>query len=99
VLPGIHLGLALITLASTRAVGRRFGWGYAAYVLLAVGLPLISSRDCIGLGRYALAAFPAFAAISLELENRPRLRGAWRFVSVGLLVGLLVMYAEGKYVS
>lgn len=54
--------LGVVALTLVPAVVRRFGWGYGAYVLLAVGIAFATTRDFIGMGRYVLAAFPAFAA-------------------------------------
>ena len=55
---------SLIALGSVGLVVRRFGWAYGAYVLLAVGIAFVTTRDFIGMGRYVLAAFPAFAALA-----------------------------------
>lgn len=52
---------ALVALALVPATIRRFGWGYGAYLLVAVGIAFASTRDFIGMGRYVLAGFPAFA--------------------------------------
>lgn len=53
---------AVAALALVPAVIRRFGWGYGAYVFVSVGIAFASTRDFIGMGRYVLAGFPAFAA-------------------------------------
>ncbi len=53
---------ALIALGLVPATIRRFGWGYGAYVTVAIGIAFASTRDFIGMGRYVLAGFPAFAA-------------------------------------
>lgn len=55
---------SLVALGSIPAVVRRFGWAYGTYVLLAVGIAFATTRDFIGMGRYVLAAFPAFAAVA-----------------------------------
>ena len=55
---------SLVALGSIPAVVRRFGWAYGAYVLVAVGIAFATTRDFIGMGRYVLAAFPAFAALA-----------------------------------
>ena len=55
---------SLAALGLIPAVVRRFGWAYGAYVLVAVGIAFCTTRDFIGMGRYVLAAFPAFAALA-----------------------------------
>ena len=69
---------SLVALGSVPAVIRRFGWAYGAYVLVAVGIAFATTRDFIGMGRYVLAAFPAFAALADVLLR-------W---SAGAMVGL-----------
>ena len=55
---------SLLALGSVPAVVRRFGWAYGAFVLVAVGIAFVTTRDFIGMGRYVLAAFPSFAALA-----------------------------------
>jgi hypothetical protein len=57
-----------------RTVWRRFGWGYAAYTVISLAIPLIGTKDFMGTGRYVLAAYPvlAAAAVVLTAERRPR---------------------------
>ena len=69
---------SVIALALVPAVVRRFGWAYGAYVLVAVGIAFCTTRDFIGMGRYVLAALPAFAALADILLR-------W---SAGAMVGL-----------
>lgn len=64
--------LSLIALALVPRVARRFGWGYAVYVVAVLGLPLATSSDFLAMGRYLLPAFPVFAAGG-ELLERLRL--------------------------
>ena len=54
--------LAVAALVAVPFVGRRFGWGYGAYVLVLVAMPMIGSKDFQGLGRYLIAAFPVVRA-------------------------------------
>jgi hypothetical protein len=54
----------VIALGAIPAVVRRFGWAYGAYVLVAIGIAFAETRDFIGMGRYVLAALPAFAALA-----------------------------------
>jgi hypothetical protein len=56
--------LTVAALALVPAVVRRFGWGYAAYVVVSVGMAAVSSSDFVGMGRYVLVAFPVFAALA-----------------------------------
>ena len=91
------LASALVLLTPT--VGRTFGWGYAAFVLVVLVIPLISSPDFQGVGRYALAAFPAFAVIGQRLATHPRLGTGVLAVSTVALSVLCVGYARGKYLA
>ena len=94
----------LICLAAVlllRRVWRRFGWGYLAYCVVVLVIPILGSKDFMGCGRYVLAAFPVFAAAAdLLTEARPRwlrplvIAGS----GVGLLIGAL-FYARGYEVS
>lgn len=72
---------------------KRLGVGYAVYLLLVVGLPTLSTKDFMGLGRYALAGFPAWLTVAAWLDGRPRLRAAW--LAVSLLFLLLAAAAFG----
>ncbi|MBL9037692.1 MAG: hypothetical protein JNG84_04170 [Archangium sp.] len=96
-LPLFHAALALLCLVLGWRIRRTVGWGYTVYVWAAVGIPLISSRDFIGLGRYALAAFPVF----LELERvASTTRSRWWWVvalSGALLVWMTVRFTTGRY--
>jgi hypothetical protein len=66
---------------------RRFGWGYAAFSLVSIAIPLIGTKDFMGTGRYVLAAFPllAAAAVVLTRDRRPRT----------LAVGVLAVLVAG----
>ena len=55
---------SLVALASVPLVIRRLGWAYGAYVLVAVGIAFVTTRDFIGMGRYVLAALPSFAVLA-----------------------------------
>lgn len=98
-LPLFHAALAVAVLALCVRARRTLGWGYAAYGVVAIGIPLVTSRDFIGLGRYAIAAFPALAQLAIELQPRPRLKLGWLAVSALLLVWMTVRFANGRYVS
>jgi Gpi18-like mannosyltransferase len=95
----LHAALSLTCIALAIPTWRRFGAAYAVYVLLVVGLPFISSKEFIGLGRYALAAFPCFLTAASLLANRPRARLLWFAASAALLVVQTSKFAVGRYVS
>ncbi len=74
---------AVLALALVPATIRRFGWGYGAYLFVAIGIAFTSTREFLGMGRYVLAGFPAFAAAadlvlgwSRQDRSLARLRGA-----------------------
>jgi hypothetical protein len=91
------LAIGLLTL--TLRVGRKFGWGYAIYVVVVLAIPLVGSKDFQGIGRYCLAAFPAFAVMGQYLADRRRLAIGVLVVSA-LGLGLLCSgFARGAYVS
>jgi hypothetical protein len=91
--------LAVGVLSLTRRVGRRFGWGYAVYVVVVLAIPLIGSKDFQGIGRYCLAAFPAFAVMGEWLASRRRLATGVLLVSAVVLGLLCSGFARGAYVS
>ena len=105
---------AVIALALVPAVIRRFGWGYGVYLLVSVGLAFASTRDFIGMGRYVLAGFPAFAAAAdllLGLSARHRGRpgpghalaravpAAMVLLSAGLLAWMVNLFARWYFLS
>jgi hypothetical protein len=83
---------SLAAFGSLPAIVRRFGWGYAAYVLVVVGIAFCTTRDFIGMGRYVLVAFPAFAAVGDVLVgwSSGAMRGLRRWLPV-LAVGVEVV--------
>jgi hypothetical protein len=91
--------LAGTLLSLVPGVARRFGFGYAVYVLVVLAIPLISSKDFHGIGRYALSAFPAFAIAGERLAARPRVAKAVLAVSAAIMVTLCAGYARGKYLA
>ena len=95
----VHAALTLLALALVWPTRKRLGWGYAAYCAAIVGMPALSTKDFMGMGRYLLSAFPLFLTLALLLRERPRLRAAAVVASgVGLLL-LSLMYGTGAYVS
>jgi hypothetical protein len=93
--------LVLGALALVPLVVRRVGWGYAAYVIGVVGVPLLGSKDWQGTGRYLLAAFPVFLVAGWWLADRAtgRLRVAVLATSFGVLVVLTSGFARGFYLA
>ena len=81
--------MLLLALLLLRRVWRLFGWGYLAYALVVLAIPLIGTKDFMGTGRYVLAAFPAIAAGAHVLATT-----RWRWIRPVLLTlfaaGLLV---------
>ena len=64
-------GLAAVLLLGQ--VRRRLGWGYTVYSFLVLTIPLVGTKDFMGVGRYVLAAFPVFAVAGAVLaQTRPR---------------------------
>lgn len=96
--PFFHAMLAFAVLASAWPMRKSLGWGYSVYVAVAIGLPLISSRDFIGLGRYAIAVFPFFLQAALLLSSKAR-RIAWFAFSSVMLVWMTSRFAMGFYTS
>ncbi len=95
----LHGVLAVLLVALVPLIVKRFGWGYGLYTLALLAIPILSSKDFQGLGRYALGAFPAFAVLGEVLAARPRARAAWLGVSFGLLCFFSVWYARGGYIA
>ncbi len=82
-------------------VWRRFGWGYTAYAAIALGIPLIGTKDFMGTGRYVLVAFPIIAAGGDYLAGTERrwVRPVALAVSTGFLIALTALYGRGMEVS
>ncbi len=78
---------------------KRLPRSYALYAAIAIALPILASKDFIGFGRYAFAAFPFFLTVAFLLEERPPLRRFVWPVSAGLLVFLTFQFGGGAYLS
>jgi Gpi18-like mannosyltransferase len=98
-LPALHFAMALGFLALAAPTRRLLGWGYAVYAVAVLGIPLLVSRDFIGLGRYCLAAFPCFLTLAIRLRQTARARQAWMVVSMLLLAVMVSEFAIGHYIS
>ncbi|HLK99124.1 MAG TPA: mannosyltransferase family protein [Myxococcaceae bacterium] len=94
-----HAAFSVGALALVWPTVKRLGWGYGLYSLAIVGLPTLSSKDFMGMGRYLLAAFPLFLTLALLLRERPRLRLAVMALSAVLMVALAAAYGAAHYVS
>jgi len=95
----LHAALSVGFLALAIPTWKRLGAGYGVYALAMMGTPFISSYGFIGLGRYAIAAFPCFLTLALLLKTRPRARLVWMITSTALLVIMTSKFAVGRYVS
>ncbi|MCU1618453.1 MAG: putative lipoprotein [Modestobacter sp.] len=92
----------LIAVLLLRTAWRRFGWGYAAFALVSLAIPIIGTKDFMGAGRYTLAAFPVIAAAAVVLADGRRPRWLLPVVLVALAAGLCVAtvaFAHGVEVS
>jgi hypothetical protein len=101
-----HFGHLLINALATfvvaafiPAVVRRLGWGYGTFVIVAVVLTAISTKDFVGMGRYTLAAFPCFAVAADMLVRRPWLARATLVTFAAGLVMLAQLHARGTIIS
>lgn len=75
-----------------RRIYRLFGWGYAAFTLVVLLIPILGTKDFYGGGRYVLVTFTAFAAVGdwLARLRLPFLR--WVYI-VGSAAGLVIASA------
>ena len=89
----------VVTAAFIPMVFRRLGWGYGAYVVVAVLATAAATKDFVGMGRYSLTAFPCFAMAADVLFRRPRLAWAVLGVSGVALVVLSQLHARGTIIS
>lgn len=94
-----HAAVTLGALALIWPTAKRLGWGYGVYALAIVGLPALSSKDFMGMGRYLLAAFPLFLTLALLLRERPRLKWGMLAASACVMLALTVAFGAAEYVS
>jgi hypothetical protein len=100
VVPQALVAVAAVLLV--RTVWRRFGWGYTAYTVVSLAIPLIGTKDFMGSGRYVLAAYPVIAAAAVVLTGDRRPRWLAPAVLAVLFVGLCtatVAFVNGVEVS
>ncbi|SCX52509.1 hypothetical protein SAMN03159343_2790 [Klenkia marina] len=86
-------GLAVLLV---RTCWKRFGWGYTAFAVVSIAIPIIGTKDFMGGGRYVLAAFPLLAAAAVVLtgDRRPR----WLAPAVLAVLGVGLVIATVAYV-
>lgn len=93
---------ALLTLGALALVGptfRKLGWGYGVYCAVLVGIPTVSTKDFMGMGRYLISAFPLFLTLALLLREHPRVRHGLFAVGAVSLVFLTAAFALDHYIS
>ena len=111
----VYLGaqalFTVVGLGLVPVVIRRLGWGYGAYSAVALLMPAIPSANFLGMGRYALAAFPCFAVVAAGLAGaltpggtkRPALRtraaAVWLTVSATGLGFMMSLYARWWFIT
>jgi hypothetical protein len=95
----LHALLTLGALALVWPTFRRLGWGYGVYCAVLVGIPAVSTKDFMGMGRYLLSAFPLFLTLALLLRDYPRVRQGLLAVGAVSLVLLSAAFALDHYVS
>ncbi len=96
---GTHALLTVGIVALAWPARKLLSNAYAAYIFLAVGIPAVSTKDFMGLGRYAIAAFPVFLVASLLLSKRAPLALTARVACGVVLIALSAAYGAGVYVS
>ncbi len=112
----VYLGAqAVFTVAGVLMVPliwRRLGWGYAAYTTLVLAVPGATSPEFLGMGRYALGAFPCFALLGAglaggrdpgpsgrRLSGRTWLAAGWLVMSTAGLALMMSLYARWYLIS
>lgn len=93
--------MCLCAVLLLRRVWQRFGWGYLAYAVVVLAIPILGTKDFMGTGRYTLVAFPVLAAAGDFLATRRR-RGvlvAVLSVSAALLLVLTWFFGRSVEVS
>lgn len=91
--------LALVVVLLLPGVLRRFGLRYAAYTAVLVVIPLVGSQDFQGVGRYLIAAFPAFGVLGCWLAERPARARLVLPISGALLLLGTALFAHGLYLA
>jgi len=96
-----QLVMCVIAVVLLPRVRRSFGWGYCAYAIVVLAIPLIGTKDFYGTGRYVLVAFPVVAVAGLLLAESDHrwLRPTVLIVFCAGLLGATTLYALGLPVS
>jgi len=94
-----NLVATVVALALAVVVVKKLGWGYGVYAVAVVVGAAASTKDFVGMGRYALSAFPCFAAAGALLADRARLRFAALAGTAGLLVLLTELHSRNMLIS
>ncbi len=95
----IQAGLLVVLLALLPLVAKKLGPGYAAYSAAAVLLAALSNKDFQSVGRYAIAAFPIFVVVGIELSARPRWGRLVLVLGAIFLCAGAFGFARGFYLS
>jgi len=82
-----------------RRVWRRFGWGYAAYTVVVLLIPILGTKDFMGTGRYVLVAFPIFAAAGDFLASTRRRWVRWLVLGACAVLLIVLTYLFGQSVE
>jgi hypothetical protein len=96
-----QLVMCVLAVGLLPRVRRSFGWGYCAYAIVVLAIPLIGTKDFYGTGRYVLVAFPVLAVAGLLCaeSNHRWLRPTVLIVFGAGLLGATSLYALGLPVS
>lgn len=95
----LQAALGILVVCLVPRVIRRLGWGYGVLTLIVVAVPLIGSKDFMGMGRYLLPAFPIPFVIGEWLAQRPRMRVAVLAACAGGLLLAAVAFGNGQYIA
>jgi hypothetical protein len=95
----IQLALLIGALALAGPVARRFGRAYGWYVVLVLGIPLLTVGNLFGAGRYVIAAFPVFALVGERLRVRPAVARRLAVACVGFTTISIAFYTRGLWIS
>jgi hypothetical protein len=95
----IHALLTLGAVALVWPTFKRLGWGYGVYCAVLVGIPTVSTKDFMGMGRYLISAFPLFLTLALLLRDHPRVRHGLLALGAVSLVLLSAAFGLDHYIS